>query len=453
MIKKILLTVALSLSFNTVMAAASASATLDGLLREVREFTVEDRNLDKQREQLFDSDLKRQKTLLAQSQQRLQKAQDEQDRLKATFDANDVQLAELSALIEQRSGQLGEVFGVAREQAGNLRPMLTDSLVSAEYPNRGEQLAFAESNRVPTLKELETFWYQLQLEMIESGRISRFDAPVVAVDGKTQMQPVVRFGLFGVANENGDILNWNIAQQVLSVLPTQPTGARSAVLDYLAGEANEVMLDPTRGELFMLLDREPKLLERIRQGGVVGYCILVLGALGLLVAFLQMALMLRNEFQINRQLRRGTQLNANNALGRILLSLQQDLTNEQRELKVDEAILQELPRFERGQSFIKLLAAVSPLLGLLGTVIGMIATFQSITLFGTSDPKLMAGGISQALMTTVFGLIVAIPLLFCHSYLATRGRRLVQLLQEKSLALLAETTATDSKTGVEDGVS
>jgi biopolymer transport protein ExbB len=128
----------------------------------------------------------------------------------------------------------------------------------------------------------------------------------------------------------------------------------------------------------------------------------------------------------------------------------QELSNEQRELKVDEAILQELPGLERGQSFIKLLAAVAPLLGLLGTVIGMIATFQSITLFGTSDPKLMAGGISQALMTTVLGLVVAIPLLFCHSYLATRGRRLTQILQEKSLGLLAETTTSDSNIGAFD---
>ncbi|WP_156905171.1 MotA/TolQ/ExbB proton channel family protein [Neptunomonas japonica] len=451
MIKKVLLTIALSLNANMAVAAANASVTLDGLLQEVREFTATDRSLNKKREQLFNSDLKQQKSLLLQSQQRLKSAEAEQEKLKTSFDANDVKLAEIAALIEQRSGQLGEVFGVAKEEAGKLRSLLEDSLVSAERPGRAEQLAFAELNRVPTLKELETLWYQLQLEMTESGRISRFQAPVVAVDGHSKIQEVVRFGLFGAASKDGEFLNWNVSQQVLSVLPTQPAGARSSLLDYLAGNSDEVTVDPTRGGLFMLLDREPKLLERIQQGGEVGYLILVLGALGLLVAFLQMILMLRNEFQIRTQLRHGSELNSNNALGRVLLSLQgQDLSNEQRELKVDEAILQELPRLERGQSFIKLLAAVAPLLGLLGTVIGMIATFQSITLFGTSDPKLMAGGISQALMTTVLGLVVAIPLLFCHSYLATRGRRLTQVLQEKSLGLLAETTTSDSNIGAFD---
>ncbi|MCV6605673.1 MAG: MotA/TolQ/ExbB proton channel family protein, partial [Porticoccaceae bacterium] len=198
---------------------------------------------------------------------------------------------------------------------------------------------------------------------------------------------------------------------------------------------------PSRGQLFMLLDREPRLLERIQQGGNVGYLILALGALGLLVSLYQVLRMVMSEIKVAAQLRRPEKLSVKNALGRVLLAAQQTGSAEQRELKVDEAILQELPGIERGQSFVKLLAAVAPLLGLLGTVIGMIATFQSITLFGTSDPKLMAGGISQALMTTVLGLVVAIPLLFCHSYLATRSRRLTQILQEKSLGLLAEPVA------------
>ncbi|PID42588.1 MAG: flagellar motor protein MotA [Proteobacteria bacterium] len=460
MIKKLLMAAVLFFHVNSVTAAtgsdpsAPAPATLNGLLQKVREFTAGDRSLDNKREQLFNSDLKQQQNLLAQSEQRLRRAEEEQARLKETFDANDLLLAELYALIEQRSGQLGEVFGVAREEAGKLRSVLSKSLVSAEYPDREKQLDFAELNRVPSLRELQALWYQLQLEITESGRISRFRTPVVAVDGNTTTREVIRFGLFGATTEDGEYLNWNTSRQNLSVLPTQPSGARSALLDYMAGRQSAVTLDPTRGELFLLLDREPTLLERIQQGGAVGYFILLLGASGLLVAFLQMSLMLRNEFQIRRQLRHASRLSRNNALGRILLSLQeQNLTNEQREFKIDEAILQELPGFERGQSFIKLLTAVSPLLGLLGTVIGMIATFQSITLFGTSDPKLMAGGISQALMTTVLGLIVAIPLLFCHSYLATRGRRLVQILQEKSLGLLVETTTRDSNTGADSGAS
>ncbi|MDI3324532.1 MotA/TolQ/ExbB proton channel family protein [Pontibacterium granulatum] len=423
-----------------VVQATEVPHNLDGLLQEVRQFSSADEVVNRQREQLFDADLKQQQVLLAKSEQRLQAAATEQERLKNAFDANDLKLAEMESLIQQRAGQLGEVFGVVKEEAGELRSVLEDSLANAEYPGRADTLAFTDSKRVPSLRELETLWYQLQLEMMASGRISRFNAPVVNDDGSVTEQPVVRFGLFSAATEQGDYLSWDIQQQSLTVLPTQPDGAMPQLLAYLSGASNEIQIDPTRGQLFRLLDRQPKLFERVQQGGEVGYMILALGALGLLVAVLQMLNMLYSEVKVRAQLNRADRLSQDNALGRVLLAVtKHNLTQEQRELKVDEAILQELPGIERGQSFVKLLAAVAPLLGLLGTVIGMIATFQSITLYGTSDPKLMAGGISQALITTVLGLVVAIPLLFCHSYLAARGRRMTQILQEKSLGLLADT--------------
>lgn len=439
MMKQLMMGALVVLAAGVAHSAEKPPATLDGLLQEVRQFSASDRALNTQREQLFNGDLKQQEALLQQSTQRLSTAESEQERLKKAFDDNDLKLAEMEALIQQRSGQLGEVFGVAKEEATELRSLLDDSLTSADNPGRAAQLAFAESKRVPTLQELETLWYQLQLEMIASGQINRFEASVVASDGNAVTQPVVRFGLFAAATEQGEFLNWDMNQQTLTVLPTQPDGAATQLAGYLNGSSNEVSIDPTRGQLFLLLDRAPKLMERVHQGGEVGYLIIGLGVLGLFVAALQMLSMLLSELNVRRQLRRPESLNRKNALGRVLLTVtDKALDQEQRELKVDEAILQELPRIERGQSFVKLLAAVAPLLGLLGTVVGMIATFQSITLFGTSDPKLMAGGISQALMTTVLGLVVAIPLLFCHSYLAARGRRLTQILQEKSLGVLAD---------------
>ncbi|OMH33673.1 MotA/TolQ/ExbB proton channel family protein [Motiliproteus sp. MSK22-1] len=439
MIKNVVAVVFVVLTSSAAYGAEGASAGLQGLLQEVRQFSAADRALNQKREQLFNQDLKQQQALLLKSQQRLQAAEAEQVRLKKAFGDNDLKLAEMEALIQQRSGQLGEVFGVAKEEAAELRSLLDDSLTSADNPGRAAQLSFADSKRVPTLKELETLWYQLQLEMTESGKISRFEAPVVVSDGNSAIQPVVRFGLFSVATEQGQYLNWDVAQQTLTVLPTQPDTAAKQLSGYLSGSSNEVQIDPTRGQLFMLLDRAPKLMDRIHQGGEVGYLIIGLGVLGLLVATLQMLGMLWSELKVRRQLSRPDKLNRKNVLGRVLLRVtDQGLTQDQRELKVDEAILKELPGIERGQSFVKLLAAVAPLLGLLGTVIGMIATFQSITLFGTSDPKLMAGGISQALMTTVLGLVVAIPLLFSHSFLVARGRRLTQILQEKSLGVLAD---------------
>ena len=344
----------------------------------------------------------------------------------------------MQTLIQQQSGQLGEVFGVAKEEATNLRLLMDDSLTRAENPSQSAPLAFADARRVPALQDLQALWQLLQNEMLSAGDIQRFESPVVAQNGVTSTLPVIRFGLFAAATEQGEYLHWDNEQQVLSVLPTQPAGARGQLQRYLEGSGSEVTVDPSRGQLFLLLDSAPKLWERIHQGGGVGYLIIALGVLGLVVALYQMQNMVRNELLVRQQLKQPETLSDNNALGRVLTAVTaQPLDQNQRELKVDEAILQELPKIEGGQSFIKLLAAVAPLLGLLGTVVGMIATFQSITLFGTGDPKLMAGGISQALMTTVLGLVVSIPLLFSHSYLNARGRRLVQILQEKSLGLLA----------------
>ena len=154
---------------------------------------------------------------------------------------------------------------------------------------------------------------------------------------------------------------------------------------------------------------------------------------------LRLATLGRVAGKVNRQLREPGNANANNPLGRVLLAAgdsgERDI--DAIELLLDEAILRETPALQRGLGLLKLLAAVAPLLGLLGTVTGMILTFQSITLFGTGDPKLMAGGISQALVTTVLGLVVAIPLLFSHTLLSSRSRTLIQILDEQSAGLIA----------------
>jgi biopolymer transport protein ExbB len=107
-------------------------------------------------------------------------------------------------------------------------------------------------------------------------------------------------------------------------------------------------------------------------------------------------------------------------------------------LKLGEAIMKETPKLNAMLPFLKIIAVVAPLLGLLGTVTGMIITFQAITLYGAGDPKLMAGGISTALVTTVLGLCVAIPMVFLHTLVASRARRLTQILQEEATGMLSE---------------
>jgi len=115
-----------------------------------------------------------------------------------------------------------------------------------------------------------------------------------------------------------------------------------------------------------------------------------------------------------------------------------DVDTETLNLRLEEAILKETPKLNARIAFIKIISMVAPLLGLLGTVVGMILTFQAITLFGTGDPKTMAGGISQALMTTVMGLCVAIPTVLLHAIVQTRSNSIIHVLNERAAGLLAE---------------
>ena len=286
-------------------------------------------------------------------------------------------------------------------------------------------------------------WFALQQEMTESGRVVTFDAPVVTAAGGTQTRPVTRVGVF-TATSNGEYLNYVPESGQLQVLPRQPGGAAQAMareFESTRSGTSRMIVDPTRGSLLALLVERPSLVERVRQGKEVGYVIIALGILGALLAIYQWIYLMLVGGKMRGQLKRIDQPADNNPLGRVLAMVDapgaQNDDLETLELKLDEAVIRETPKLERMLGLLKLLAGVAPLLGLLGTVTGMIATFQSITLFGTGDPKLMAGGISQALVTTVLGLVVAIPLLFLHSLLSGRSRSLIRILDEQAAGLIA----------------
>lgn len=424
------------LALFALLAQPLQAADLQQLLQEIRSDVAADKRLDAQRLAEFRGDFNRQQALLAQARARLAAAEAEQETLKGRFQENEDILTEKGEELRTRSGQLGEVFGVVKQQAQELRGLLTDSLITAQYPERGQLLTFADLKRIPTLDELEGLWFLLQQEMTATGEVVRFRAPVVNVDGLREEAEVLRIGPFTAMTLDGQFLAYT--GSVLQQLSVQPAGSVVAqAAAFARGEQDRVVVDPSRGNLLALLAQTPNLSERIAQGGLVGYIILGLGGLGLLVALWKLIVTARVELSVRRQLRQPEQPSELNPLGRVLLAGEAGRTTDETELRVDEALLRETPMLERGLTLLKLVAAVAPLLGLLGTVTGMIGTFQSITLFGTGDPKLMAGGISQALMTTVLGLCVAIPLLFCHSLLAARCRRQLLLLQQKGLALLA----------------
>ncbi|PAU85781.1 flagellar motor protein MotA [Pseudomonas sp. WN033] len=416
-------------------------ASLDDLLRNVRELRSSEQAAMRERETRFITERDQQQRRLREAEQALAGVQAEADRLKARFDQQEAELAELQAELSQRSGSLGELFGVVRQSAGDTLSQWQDSLLNLKFPERTATLQqLSESRQIPTVETLEQFWFTLQQDMTDSGKVSRFDAPVVGRDGQQQLSPVLAVGPF-IAVQGRDYLIYQPEAGQLLVAARQPDGnGLASKFDSPRTGLADLWVDPTRGNVINQLQLTPSLWERVQQGGLVGYVILALGLIGLLLALARLAWLQRTQQRVDRQIADLDNLDTGNPLGRVLgvIGAQPKLEQlDTLELKLDEAILKETPALERWQGLIKLLAAVAPLLGLLGTVTGMIATFQAITLFGTGDPKLMAGGISQALVTTVLGLVVAIPLLFMHSLVAARSKALVQLLEQQSAGLIA----------------
>lgn len=416
-------------------------ADLDALLRDIQQVRSNEQAAMRERESRFIAERDQQQRRLREAETALAEVQAESDRLEAEFGLHEKALKEGEAELAQRSGNLGELFGVVRQAAGDTRSQWQDSLLNMQFPDRIAMLdQLAESRRIPTVETLEAFWFMLQQDMTASGKVSRFVAPVVGEDGQQRELPVVRVGPFTALQEKDYLLYQPDAERLL-VAGRQPEG-RGLVKDFIEPREGlaDLRVDPTRGNVLQQLQQTPSLGERVHQGGVVGYVILALGMLGLLLALWRLAWLQRTSLRVDRQVKDLDNLKRDNPLGRVLGVIGSRPRLEQLdtlELKLDEAILKETPSLERWQGLIKLLAAVAPLLGLLGTVTGMIATFQAITLFGTGDPKLMAGGISQALVTTVLGLVVAIPLLFMHGLVAARSKALIQLLEQQSAGLIA----------------
>lgn len=433
----------LILLFAALFSTSAYSAqSLDSLLKQVKQAKAEEARLNKQREAEFLKDKNRQSQLLAAAKKKLVAEKARGESLKQQFDENEQKLAEAEETLERRQGNLGELFGVVRQVAGDVAGILEASLVSAQYPERSKELVrMSNEKQLPSIPGLEELWFQMQHEMTESGKVVKYMDAVVSVDGTENQQEVVRVGVFNTVS-SGKFLRYLTETDQLIILPRQPAARFLRMAEGLQNAGSGMVpmaVDPSRGAILNLLVQVPDLKERIAQGKEVGYIIIGLAAFGFLLAFYRMFALGLTSVKVRSQLKNAHNPKKTNPLGRVLLSWfdNKDTDLETLERKVDEAVIREVPKLQRGLSILKILAVIAPLLGLLGTVTGMIQTFQSITLFGTGDPKLMAGGISQALITTVLGLSAAIPLTFLHALVSTRSKALVQVLEEQSAGIIA----------------
>lgn len=443
--------ISLCIPFFTFSPKAQTSA-LDDLLKKVLEERQYESEEFQKREQAFRQEKDKRQTLLKQALKELKKEEAFSQRLTTEFEKNEQELAVLENELNLAVGVLGELFGVVKQIAGDFRGQVLNSLVSAEIPDR-EKFAenIASRKKLPTTKELRKLWFEIQREMTEQGKISQFKADVVTLSGKKSTQLITRVGAFNLISE-GDYLHYQGDIGKVVELARQPERRFTRYIDDLEKAKENTYpifaLDPSRGSLISILIRTPGLFERIQQGGLVGLVIICVLLFGLFLVVERWIVIRKEEEKIKAQLKSSTELKEDNPVGQILSVYQnnKDLDMDSLEMKLNEIAIKYLPKVERGIGTIKLLAVLSPLLGLLGTVTGMIVTFQSITLFGTGDPKLMAGGISQALMTTVMGLCCAIPLLLCHNFISSRSQKIVQILEEQTAGLLAESFLSDKET-------
>ena len=447
----------LSLTLNTFIFAQESESdeaeisTVEALLQLVKEGKTKEQSANAEREAKFMANKNQQAAILAAEKRELARQERIADQLEAEYKKNEEILRVKEEAYQKELGSLVELFGHLQSSAGEAAVQFSGSLTSPQYGlDRVDFLnsltsKMSETTELPTIREIEGLWYELQREMVARGQVVSFDTIVIDVDGESSTCNVTRVGLFNAVCD-GKYLEYVASTGQYAFLPRQPAGrftkTAKSVGNADAGEQVRFGIDPTGptgGSLLANLIQTPSLAERAAQGREVGYAIIFVGLIGIGLAFWKLWSLYVLGKAVRAQSGSKT-LDVRNPLGRVLKVGEENFSKDidTLELKLAEAIMAERPSIERGIGAVRIISVVAPLAGLLGTVTGMIVTFQMITLYGTGDPKLMAGGISQALVTTVLGLLVAIPTTLLHSFTASSAKGIISVLEEQSTGILAE---------------
>lgn len=380
--------------------------------------------------------------------------------------ANEVEIANQQTIYDERLGSLRELFGVLQQISGDARGVFNGSIVSAEIPNRGVFLGelaakMGTAEELATVAEMDQLHFLLLQHLVETGKVTRFPGVVDMTGGEKAQTEVVRVGAFNIVSQDGYV-NYNLTLQAMNELPRQPspefTNTARSLFRAQPGDVVGFAIDPTRGQLLSLETQRATLGEMVGsplapfegsgcwlpfcngQGGMVGSVIILVGIVGVLLAIERLIMLFLVSQKVASQKKNPGDPRDDNPLGRVIgiYHSNKEVDNETLQLKMGEAVLHETPSLTRNIAIVQVISVVAPLMGLLGTVIGMIQTFQAITLFGTGDPKIMAAGISTALMTTVLGLCVAIPTVLLHALVSQYSRSVLHVLDEQSEGIIAQ---------------
>ena len=452
-LKILLLTSLITSSYAFAQEAETPPPTnLDKLLELVKEGKTKEQASNRKREAEFKASRDKQDQILKAEQRELARQERIADQLEAEFKKNQEKLRIAEEAYLKQLGSLNELFGHMQSISTDSRVTFESSLTAAEFGKDREEFLknltkkMGESTQLPTISEIERVWYEIMREMKATGEVSRFSATVINVDGTQAECDVVRVGVYNAVC-GSKYLEYVPAKGQYQFLARQPAGRYTSSAGRVSGaDASSGYVSfsvdpsgPSGGALLANLVQNPSLWERIQQGGIIGYIILAIGGITLIYAIYKYTMLWVMSRAVHSQLSTDAPSDSN-PLGRVLKVGKAHMKDEidRLELKLAEAIMGERPAIERGISFVKIVSVVAPLAGLLGTVTGMIITFQQITLFVTGDPKIMAGGISQALVTTVLGLVVAIPTTLAHSFLQSSARSVVDVLEEQATGIVAE---------------
>lgn len=435
-----------SIAMTSNLVAQEKALDLDALLKQLEQGQFQQNQQNVEREREFAQKRSEQDQMLRDASRQRDNELALSSQLETQYEENEFKIADLKSAVDTRLGSLKELFGALQQTAGDTKNKFFGSVVSAQIPGRAQFLdelaqSMGKSSKLASIEEIERVWFELQREMTESGKVTRFTTDVVEAGGAKVNKEVVRVGSFALIAD-GKYLDYEGATNSVFELVRQPADRftnSAANLQNSSGEVIQFGLDPTGGTIMRLLVNAPNLEERIHQGDLVGYIIIAVGAIGIFVAVWRFIVLTSVSNKVRRQLKSDT-FKDDNPLGRVMLVKDKypQADTEALELHLTEAILGEVPKLGRFLTLVKMIAVVAPLGGLLGTVTGMIVTFQQITLFGTGDPKIMAGGISSALITTVLGLVVAIPTTLLFALLNTQSKNIIYILQEQAAGVIAE---------------
>lgn len=449
------LTKLFSLTATAVFALSSMNASgqagsLADLLDLVEQDAVAESEDYRSRVQEFEQNANRQQEILDITKQRYEEQETLQGQLSDDFEANTIIIGDKREILRDARGDLNELFGTLQGVAGDFLSTFQDSLISAQYPGRSEAVEGFIEKAGSTIEqldvqEIETFWFYMQQEMTESARVVSYTGDVTLPTGDTVNRNITRIGSFNAVSE-GDYLSYNGDIGHLQVLPKQPDAGivgSARALEAASSGFTKVGIDPTGGvggQVMANLVNFPSRTEQVQNNaGDIGFIIIGVGVVGILLGFFRLLMLTLTSIKVRSQLK-SDKPSKSNPLGRVLMVAESNpnADTETLELKLGEAILQETPALESMLTLIKMIATIAPLGGLLGTVTGMIVVFQQITVYGAGDPTIMAGGISSALMTTVLGIVVAIPTIFMHTVVKSRADTIMHILEEQATGMIAQ---------------